>query len=101
MQVANIIFIDAPVGTGFSYAKSWEEYPNLNDTISAAQTYQFLKKVRNLINTIFLLMRVVLSIKIAYIPIFLVIKVGSKTDMGTLLCFTVGAVACGSPQVPL
>ncbi|KAK9941825.1 hypothetical protein M0R45_007518 [Rubus argutus] len=43
-KVANIIFIDAPVGTGFSYAKSWEEYPNLSDTISAAQTYQFLKK---------------------------------------------------------
>lgn len=43
-KVANIIFIDAPVGTGFSYAKSWEESPNLSDTISAAQTYQFLKK---------------------------------------------------------
>ncbi|KAM5549713.1 hypothetical protein ABKV19_000895, partial [Rosa sericea] len=42
--VANIIFIDAPVGTGFSYAKNWDEYPNLNDTISAAQTYQFLRK---------------------------------------------------------
>ncbi|KAM5549708.1 serine carboxypeptidase-like 18 [Rosa sericea] len=43
-KVANIIFIDAPVGTGFSYAKNWDEYPNLNDTISAAQTYQFLRK---------------------------------------------------------
>ncbi|KAK9941829.1 hypothetical protein M0R45_007522 [Rubus argutus] len=42
-NVANVIFIDAPVGAGFSYAKSWEEYPNLSDTISAAQTYQFLK----------------------------------------------------------
>ncbi|KAM5549718.1 serine carboxypeptidase-like 18 [Rosa sericea] len=43
-KVANIIFIDAPVGTGFSYAKSWERYPILNDTLSAAQTYQFLRK---------------------------------------------------------
>ncbi|XP_062023754.1 serine carboxypeptidase-like 18 isoform X1 [Rosa rugosa] len=43
-KVANIIFIDAPVGTGFSYTNSWEEYPTLNDTISSAQTYEFLRK---------------------------------------------------------
>ncbi|XP_020409319.1 serine carboxypeptidase-like 13 isoform X1 [Prunus persica] len=43
-QVANIIFLDAPVGTGFSYAKNWEGYNNLNDTLSAAQTYEFLRK---------------------------------------------------------
>ncbi|PRQ22328.1 putative peptidase S10, serine carboxypeptidase, alpha/Beta hydrolase [Rosa chinensis] len=43
-KVANIIFIDAPVGTGFSYTKTWDEYRIVNDTISAAQTYQFLRK---------------------------------------------------------
>lgn len=43
-QVANIIFLDAPVGTGFSYSTSWEGSYNLTDTLSAAQTYTFLKK---------------------------------------------------------
>ncbi|BFG42112.1 hypothetical protein CerSpe_283860 [Prunus speciosa] len=43
-KVANIIFLDAPVGTGFSYTKNWEGYTNLNDTISAAQAYEFLRK---------------------------------------------------------
>ncbi|XP_050262195.1 serine carboxypeptidase-like 1 isoform X4 [Quercus robur] len=42
-KVANIIFVDAPVGTGFSYARSWEGY-SITDTISAAQTYSFLRK---------------------------------------------------------
>ncbi|XP_041010667.1 serine carboxypeptidase-like 2 [Juglans microcarpa x Juglans regia] len=42
-KVANIIFLDAPVGTGFSYAKSWELY-NSSDTSSTAQTYEFLRK---------------------------------------------------------
>ncbi|XP_059448311.1 serine carboxypeptidase-like 18 [Corylus avellana] len=42
-KVANIIFVDAPVGTGFSYAKSWEGY-NVTDTLSAAQTYEFIRK---------------------------------------------------------
>ncbi|KAH7527847.1 hypothetical protein FEM48_Zijuj05G0010000 [Ziziphus jujuba var. spinosa] len=42
-KVANIIFIDAPVGTGFSYATSWEAYNN-SDTISAATNYNFLRK---------------------------------------------------------
>uniref|UniRef100_A0A2N9ERD1 Serine carboxypeptidase-like 18 n=1 Tax=Fagus sylvatica TaxID=28930 RepID=A0A2N9ERD1_FAGSY len=41
--VANIIFVDAPVGTGFSYAKSWEGY-NISDTLSAAEIYEFLRK---------------------------------------------------------
>lgn len=45
-QVANIIFVDAPVGTGFSYAKTWRGYANMSDTLSAAQTYEFLRKVR-------------------------------------------------------
>ncbi|RXH97445.1 hypothetical protein DVH24_007791, partial [Malus domestica] len=42
--VANIIFVDAPVGTGFSYAKTWRGYANMSDTLSAAQTYEFLRK---------------------------------------------------------
>ncbi|KAM1043709.1 serine carboxypeptidase-like 18 isoform X5 [Malus sylvestris] len=43
-KVANIIFVDAPVGTGFSYAKTWRGYANMSDTLSAAQTYEFLRK---------------------------------------------------------
>ncbi|XP_021822235.1 serine carboxypeptidase-like 7 isoform X2 [Prunus avium] len=42
-KVASIIFLDAPVGTGFSYATTWEGY-NVSDTSHAAQTYQFLRK---------------------------------------------------------
>ncbi|KAK3412253.1 hypothetical protein EUGRSUZ_I01040 [Eucalyptus grandis] len=42
-KIANIIFLDAPVGTGFSYAMTWAAY-NINDTSSAAQTYEFLRK---------------------------------------------------------
>ena len=43
-QVASIIFLDAPVGTGFSYATTSQGY-NITDHISAAQTYEFLRKV--------------------------------------------------------
>ncbi|KAL6270658.1 hypothetical protein ACE6H2_027569 [Prunus campanulata] len=43
-KVANVIFLDAPVGTGFSYAKTWKGYTNMSATSYAAQTYQFLKK---------------------------------------------------------
>ncbi|KAI6678196.1 hypothetical protein NL676_038992 [Syzygium grande] len=42
-KVANIIFLDEPVGTGFSYANSWESYV-INDYVSAAETYEFLRK---------------------------------------------------------
>ncbi|KAL6209963.1 hypothetical protein ACLB2K_020901 [Fragaria x ananassa] len=42
-QVANIIFIDAPVGTGFSYSTTQEGYYS-NDTESAEAVYQFLRK---------------------------------------------------------
>ncbi|KAG7977207.1 hypothetical protein I3843_05G019600 [Carya illinoinensis] len=42
-KIANIIFLDAPVGTGFSYATTWEAY-NSNDTSSTTQTYEFLRK---------------------------------------------------------
>ncbi|KAH0692781.1 hypothetical protein KY285_019878 [Solanum tuberosum] len=42
-KVANIIFIDQPIGTGYSYAKTSEAY-NSNDTLSATLTYDFLRK---------------------------------------------------------
>ncbi|KAK1549521.1 hypothetical protein Q3G72_003377 [Acer saccharum] len=42
-KVANIIFLDQPVGTGFSYATTWQAY-NMKDTLSAKQTYNFLIK---------------------------------------------------------
>ncbi|KAI3444111.1 hypothetical protein Pfo_000776 [Paulownia fortunei] len=42
-KVANIIFLDQPVGTGFSYANtSGASYSN--DTLSATHTYDFLRK---------------------------------------------------------
>ncbi|KAF2294373.1 hypothetical protein GH714_009796 [Hevea brasiliensis] len=42
-KIASIIFIDAPVGTGFSYATTTEA-ANTSDTLSASQTYNFLRK---------------------------------------------------------
>uniref|UniRef100_A0A5B6ZMZ1 Putative serine carboxypeptidase-like 18 n=1 Tax=Davidia involucrata TaxID=16924 RepID=A0A5B6ZMZ1_DAVIN len=42
-KVANIIFLDSPVGTGFSYAKTSQAY-NSSDTLSTKQTYSFLRK---------------------------------------------------------
>ncbi|KAI9181386.1 hypothetical protein LWI28_014570 [Acer negundo] len=42
-KVANIIFLDQPVGTGFSYATTWQAY-NMKDTLSTKQTYTFLRK---------------------------------------------------------
>ena len=39
-----MIFLDAPVGTGFSYSRTAEGY-NMNDTLSASQIYAFLRKV--------------------------------------------------------
>ncbi|KAL0422546.1 UNVERIFIED_CONTAM: Serine carboxypeptidase-like 18 [Sesamum latifolium] len=42
-KIANIIFIDSPVGTGFSYATTPQAY-NSNDTISAEHNYSFLRK---------------------------------------------------------
>ncbi|XP_059653047.1 serine carboxypeptidase-like 13 [Cornus florida] len=40
---SNILFIDAPVGTGFSYASDLSAYPT-GDTKSAQETYEFLIK---------------------------------------------------------
>ncbi|KAK9058309.1 hypothetical protein SSX86_023150 [Deinandra increscens subsp. villosa] len=42
-QVANIIYVDIPAGTGFSYAKTKEGWIS-SDTILAAQANEFLKK---------------------------------------------------------
>ncbi|KAJ9175098.1 hypothetical protein P3X46_013680 [Hevea brasiliensis] len=42
-KVANIIYLDAPVGSGFSYSTTWEGYKT-GDLSSAAQTYDFLTK---------------------------------------------------------
>ncbi|KAH7865927.1 hypothetical protein Vadar_013242 [Vaccinium darrowii] len=40
---ASIIFLDSPVGTGFSYSRAPEGWPS-SDTKSAEQSYQFLRK---------------------------------------------------------
>ncbi|KAL3722259.1 hypothetical protein ACJRO7_034608 [Eucalyptus globulus] len=42
-KVANIIFLDQPVGAGFSYSTTQEGYYS-GDLRSAAETYQFLRK---------------------------------------------------------
>ena len=39
-----MLFVDAPVGTGFSYATDASEYAT-SDTKTAAQVYQFLRTV--------------------------------------------------------
>lgn len=44
LQTASVLFVDAPVGTGFSYATSADEYP-LSDLKAAAQVTGFLRKV--------------------------------------------------------
>ncbi|XP_059653052.1 serine carboxypeptidase-like 18 isoform X3 [Cornus florida] len=42
-KTASIIFLDQPVGSGFSYARTAEGWPT-SDSKSAEQSYQFLKK---------------------------------------------------------
>lgn len=41
-KTANVIFIDAPVGAGFSYATTTEAYSS-SDTLTTNQTYSFIK----------------------------------------------------------
>ncbi|XP_074555532.1 serine carboxypeptidase-like 18 [Curcuma longa] len=40
-KVANVIFLDSPLGSGFSYSRKYEGY-DANDTIWSEQTYKFL-----------------------------------------------------------
>ncbi|CAM8904269.1 unnamed protein product [Rhodiola kirilowii] len=42
-KTASIIFIDSPVGTGFSYSRTQVGWPS-SDTIASEQAYQFLVK---------------------------------------------------------
>jgi len=42
-KAASMIFLDSPVGTGFSYSRTPEGWPS-SDTKSAEQSYQFLRK---------------------------------------------------------
>ncbi|KAK7822428.1 serine carboxypeptidase-like 18 [Quercus suber] len=42
LQTANVLFLDAPVGAGFSYATISEAW-SASDTIVAAQAYEFLR----------------------------------------------------------
>ncbi|KAK9074312.1 hypothetical protein SSX86_006910 [Deinandra increscens subsp. villosa] len=43
-KTANIIFIDLPVGTGFSYAKTWDEPSPNSDSLVITHAYDFMKK---------------------------------------------------------
>ncbi|KAF9666075.1 hypothetical protein SADUNF_Sadunf16G0191100 [Salix dunnii] len=43
-KTASIIFVDYPVGTGYSYTTSSEDY-HMTDTTSAKQVHQFLRNV--------------------------------------------------------
>ncbi|MFS7949629.1 putative peptidase S10, serine carboxypeptidase, alpha/Beta hydrolase [Helianthus anomalus] len=43
VKAASIIFLDLPIGVGFSYATTFEASKS-GDSILALQTYEFLKK---------------------------------------------------------
>lgn len=43
-QTANIIFLDYPVGAGFTYATTYDAWTT-TDILSATQTYEFLRNV--------------------------------------------------------
>ncbi|KAK9064619.1 hypothetical protein SSX86_016001 [Deinandra increscens subsp. villosa] len=42
-KAANMIFVDLPVGVGFSYARTWEGWRSSDSTL-AFQSYEFLRK---------------------------------------------------------
>lgn len=44
-QVLNVMYIDLPVGTGFSYSQTEEGYHS-SDILWIENTYDFLQKVR-------------------------------------------------------
>lgn len=44
LQVANIIFLDSPVGAGFSYSNTSKGYPT-SDSKAAQDNFTFLRKV--------------------------------------------------------
>ena len=44
LQTANVLFLDAPVGAGFSYATISEAW-SASDIKVAAQAYEFLRNV--------------------------------------------------------
>ncbi|MFS8022344.1 putative peptidase S10, serine carboxypeptidase, alpha/Beta hydrolase [Helianthus anomalus] len=43
-KTANIIFIDLPVGTGFSYVKRWESSKKNSDSLVARHANEFMRK---------------------------------------------------------
>ncbi|KAI3731818.1 hypothetical protein L1987_63008 [Smallanthus sonchifolius] len=43
-KTANIIFIDLPVGTGFSYAKTWNQSSRNSDSLVVTHAYDFIRK---------------------------------------------------------
>ena len=45
-QVLNVIYIDLPVGTGFSYSQTQQGYHS-SDTLWVDNIYDFLQKVNN------------------------------------------------------
>ncbi|KAK1412183.1 hypothetical protein QVD17_33209 [Tagetes erecta] len=43
-KTASIIFIDLPVGTGFSYVKRWDQSSRNRDSLAVTHAYDFIRK---------------------------------------------------------